>query len=458
MAHPPSYSVKVKPRSLLLLTLALGVGIPFALLGIILFLTATAKPAILNAFIREILRRDPATWGGTPWVYAGVLALVGLILLTFGAVISGITVWWEMRVSSRMQSRIGYNRVGAAGALQWIADAVKLIFKEDLAPAEADQVLFRAAPYFVVVGFALTFVALPFGESLIAADLNVGIFYLTAVTALVVVGILFAGWASNSKWALFGGIRAAAQVVSYEIPAGIAIMVPILMAGTLSMQGIIREQGAWPWEWFFFRNPAAMAAFMIFLISQLAEGNRTPFDLPEAESELVAGYLSEYSGFRYALFFMVEFGNVWVMAAVGVTLFFGGWQIPFVHAHDYAAALGTGAFPALTWWGLQVASMVVFVVKTLILLNVIVWIRWTLPRIRVDQMMNLCWKYLVPAAFTMFVFTLLWQIAIDRVPALETITGIGLFGAFVVTLVFFTRQTFKNIRLVHGDRIDLTNW
>jgi NADH-quinone oxidoreductase subunit H len=458
MAHPPSYSVKLKPRSLLLLTLALGIGIPGALLGIILFLTATAKPAILNAFIREILRRDPATWVGTPFVYAGVLALLGLILLTFGAVISGMTVWWEMRVSSRMQSRIGYNRVGSAGALQWIADAVKLIFKEDLAPAEADQVMFKAAPYFVVVGFALTFVALPFGESLIAADLNVGIFYLTAVTALVVVGILFAGWASNSKWALFGGIRAAAQVVSYEIPAGIAIMVPILMAGTLSMQGIIREQGAWPWEWFFFRNPAAMVAFMIFLISQLAEGNRTPFDLPEAESELVAGYLSEYSGFRYALFFMVEFGNVWVMAAVGVTLFFGGWQVPFVHAHDYATALGTGSFPALAWWGLQIASMVVFVVKTLLLLNVIVWIRWTLPRIRVDQMMNLCWKYLVPAAFTMFVFTLLWQIAIDRAPTLETATGIALFGAFVVTLVLFSRQTLKNIRLVHGDRIDLTNW
>jgi NADH-quinone oxidoreductase subunit H len=201
-----------------------------------------------------------------------------------------------------------------------------------------------------------------------------------------------------------------------------------------------------------------MAAFMIFLISQLAEGNRTPFDLPEAESELVAGYLSEYSGFRYALFFMVEFGNVWVMSAVGVTLFFGGWQVPFVHANDYAAALGNGSFPALAWWGLQIASMVVFVVKTLIVLNLVVWIRWTLPRIRVDQMMNLCWKYLVPASFTMFVFTLLWQIAVDRLPALETATGLGLFGAFLVTVVLFVRQTLKNIRLVHGDRIDLTNW
>ena len=186
---------------------------------------------------------------------------------------------------------------------------------------------------------------LPFGESLIAADLNVGIFYLVAVTALVVVGILLAGWSSNSKWALFGGMRSAAQVVSYEIPAGLAVMVPILMAGTLSMQGIVRAQGGWPWQWFVFTNPAASVAFFIFFISQLAEGNRTPFDLPEAESELVAGYLSEYSGFRFALYFLVEFGNLWVMGAIAATLFLGGWQIPGVGPEVYAAAKGAGAVP-----------------------------------------------------------------------------------------------------------------
>jgi NADH-quinone oxidoreductase subunit H len=455
---PPSAAARLKPRSMVALTLGVGVGIFAALLGVILVLAPIAKPAILDGFIREVLGHDPAAWGGTPVVYAVALLLLGFMLLNFGAVISGTTVWWEMRVSSRMQSRIGYNRAGAGGFFQWIADAVKLLLKEDLVPADADQLLFRAAPYFVLVGFALTFVALPFGESLIAADLNVGIFYMVAVTALVVVGILIAGWSSNSKWALFGGIRSAAQVVSYEIPAGLAIMVPILMAGTLSMQGIIREQGAWPWEWFVFQNPAALGAFVIFFISQLAEGNRTPFDLPEAESELVAGYLSEYSSFRFALYFLVEFGNLWVMAAVAVTLFFGGWQVPFVHAADYEAARGVGAFPALGWWGLQALSMLVFVVKSIIVLNLIVWIRWTLPRIRIDQMMNLCWKYLVPAAFTMFVFTLLWQIATDRVEHLAQITGMVLFGAFLVTLVFFSRQTLKNIRMVHGDKIDLTNW
>jgi NADH-quinone oxidoreductase subunit H len=379
------------------------------------------------------------------------------MLLNFGAIISGSTVWWEMRVSSRMQSRIGYNRVGAGGFLQWIADAVKLIFKEDLIPAEADQVLFRAAPYFVLVGFALTFVALPFGESLIAADLNVGIFYMVSVTALVVVGILLAGWSSNSKWALFGGMRSAAQVISYEIPAGIAIMVPVLMAGSLSMQGIIRAQGPWPWQWFVFTNPFALIAFVIFFIAQLAEGNRTPFDLPEAESELVAGYLSEYSSFRFALYFLVEFGNLWVMAAVGVTLFFGGWQVPGTTAETFSAAFGAGPLPGLSWWGLQVASLVVFVVKTLLLLNVIVWIRWTLPRIRVDQMMTLCWKYLVPFAFLAFVGTLLWQILVAQVPVVATASGVAMTVLFVIVAAFFLKQTKANITAV-GDKVDLSHW
>jgi NADH-quinone oxidoreductase subunit H len=273
----------------------------------------------------------------------------------------------------------------------------------------------------------------------------------------VVVGILLAGWSSNSKWALFGGMRSAAQVVSYEIPAGLAIMVPILMAGTLSMQGIIRAQGAWPWEWFVFTNPAGTVAFAIFFISQLAEGNRTPFDLPEAESELVAGYLSEYSGFRFAIYFLVEFGNLWVMAAISTTLFLGGWQIPGVGPETYAAALGTGPLPGAAWWGLQVLSMVVMVVKTLVVLNIIVWVRWTLPRIRIDQMMNLCWKWLVPFAFATFVFTLLWQVLVARAPALSTISGVVLFGAFLVVTAIFVRQTRANIAAA-GDHVDLSNW
>ena len=458
IANPSTPYVQQKTsRSLLVITLAVAVILPLAIFGGILVLSPLTKPEMAAAFVREVLGHDPATWPYTPLLYGGFVAVLALILLTFGAVISGTTVWWEMRVSSRMQSRIGYNRAGAGGFLQWVADAVKLLLKEDLIPAESDQLLFRAAPYFVFSGFALVFVALPFGESLIAADLNVGIFYITAVTALVVVGILLAGWSSNSKWALFGGMRSAAQVISYEIPAGIALMVPVLMAGTLSMQGIIRAQGAWPWQWFAFTNPFATVAFVIFFIAQLAEGNRTPFDLPEAESELVAGYLSEYSAFRFAIYFLVEFGNVWVMSAISVTLFFGGWQVPFAGPEVFAAARGAGTLPGLGWWGLQVLSMGVFVVKTLVVLNIVVWIRWTLPRIRVDQMMTLCWKYLVPFAFVSFVASLLWQMLVTRAPVVGSATGIVLtLGAVVATLLLL-KQTRANISAV-GDRVDLTNW
>jgi NADH-quinone oxidoreductase subunit H len=447
----------LSPRAVVLVTLAVATLLPGALFAGILVLSAASKPQMVQALIRQVAGVDPATWPYTTLVTWGSVAVLALVLLTFGAVISGMTVWWEMRVSSRMQSRIGYNRAGAAGFLQWIADAVKLLFKEDLIPAEADRMIFRVAPYFVMTGFALTFVALPFGESLIAADLNVGIFYLVAVTALVVVGILLAGWSSNSKWALFGGMRSAAQVVSYEIPAGLAVMVPILMAGTLSMQGIIRAQGPWPWQWFVFTNPAATVAFVIFFVSQLAEGNRTPFDLPEAESELVAGYLSEYSGFRFALYFLVEFGNLWVMGAIAATLFLGGWQVPGVGPELYAAAKGSGPLPGPGWWGLQVLSMVVMVAKTLLVLNLIVWIRWTLPRVRIDQMMNLCWKWLVPFAFVTFVFTLLWQVLVARVPSITTVTGVVLFAAFLVVAWLFARQTRANIAAA-GDHVDLTNW
>jgi NADH-quinone oxidoreductase subunit H len=442
-------------RGVVLATLAVGFGLPLVLLGAVLALSPIAKPAMLTAVLGAA-GVDVAAWSPTAryLVWALVMVVLALIVISFGAVVSGMTVWWEMRVSARMQSRIGYNRVGAAGFFQWIADAVKLLLKEDLIPA---ALLFRAAPYFVLTGFALVFVALPFGESLIAADLNVGIFYITAVTALVVVGILIAGWSSNSKWALFGGMRSAAQVISYEIPAGIAAMVPVLMSGTLSMQGIIRSQGAWPWEWHAFTNPFGLVAFSIFFVAQLAEGNRTPFDLPEAESELVAGYLSEYSSFRFALFFLVEFGNLWVMSAVAVTLFFGGWQVPFVGPAAFAAARGAGELPGAGWWGLQVLSMLVFVVKTLVVLNLVVWVRWTLPRIRVDQMMSLCWKYLVPFAFVAFVATLLWQILVARAPVAAQVVGGLSVAALVVTTFFFLRQTRQNISAV-GDRVDFTNW
>jgi NADH-quinone oxidoreductase subunit H len=454
----PPYQQRFTPKWVVGLTLTIAIALPGALLAGILFLTPVAKPEVIDAIVREWLGKDPATWPYTQLLYAAGLVAMAFVLVNFSAIFAGILSWYERRVAGRMQSRIGPNRIGAGGFLVWIADAVKLLLKEDLVPDEADQLLFRAAPYFVMVGMALTFVALPFGESLIVADLNVGVFFIASITALIVVGILISGWASNSKWALFGGMRSAAQVISYEIPAGLAIMTPVLMAGTLSMQGLIRAQGGAPWEWFVFRNPAAFVAFFIFFISALAEGNRTPFDLPEAESELVAGYHSEYSGFRFSFYFLVEWANLWVMGALITTLFLGGWQIPFVGPEIFAKLKGTGVIPGLAWFGLQAASMVVFAVKVLVIVNVVVWLRWTLPRIRVDQMMDLCWKYLVPGAFACFVFTLLWQLLVRAAPKVEVFMGATLFGISCALLYLFIKQTRENISLVVGDKVDLSNW
>ena len=455
---PTPYAPKYTPKWLVGLTLAAAIGIPGAILGAILLLTPIVQPATLDAITREWLGQDPATWYWRPWLGAGMLALVAFVLVNFGAIFSGMCVWYERRVAGRMQSRIGPNRQGLGGFLVWIADAVKMLLKEDLVPADADALVFRSAPYFVLLGFALTLVVTPFGQSLIVADLNVGIMYITSITALVVVGVLLSGWASNSKWALFGGMRSAAQVISYEIPAGIAIFVPVLMAGTLSMQGIAAAQGGLPWEWFIFRNPAAFIAFFILFTAQLAESNRTPFDLPEAESELVAGYLSEFSGFRFALLMLAEYGNIWVLSVIGSILFLGGWQIPFVGNEVYANLRGTGVLPSAAWFGLQAVSMAVLVVKAAFLSNVIVWLRWTLPRIRVDQMMALSWKYLVPAAFGCFVVTLLWEIAAVEVPVISTITGYALTAGAVLLLALFVRQIFRNIAAVQGDKLDLSNW
>ncbi|MBN2575067.1 MAG: NADH-quinone oxidoreductase subunit NuoH [Deltaproteobacteria bacterium] len=431
-------------------------GLPLGLYVAALAVFPLNTPERLDAMAEQWLGYDLA---GSPYryiVYTAFLLLVAFIAVNYTAVFGGVSTWVERRVAGRMQSRIGPNRPGAAGFLSWVADAVKMILKEDTIPAEADHLLFRAAPYFSMVGLLLPFVVLPFGEATVVTDMNVGVFYVAAASAFVVVGILVSGWASNSKWALFGGIRGAAQVMSYEIPAGIAMMVPVLMAGTLSMQGIVRAQGGWPWQWFVFQNPAAFVAFFIAVTASLAEGNRTPFDLPEAESELVAGYHAEYSGFRLAIFLMVEWANMWIMAGLAVTLFLGGWQVPGYGAEDYARLLGTGLLPAPGWFGLQLLSMLMFVVKTWALVFVFIWLRWTLPRVRVDQMMSLCWKYLVPGAFLCFVVTLVWQLLVP--PAGVAFTGYALTALALFVLAKFAVATRRNISKVAGHRVDLGNW
>jgi NADH-quinone oxidoreductase subunit H len=359
-------------------------------------------------------------------VYAGGMILFGLIVC-FGFVlnVAGITTWLERRVWARMQNRVGPNRVGPQGVLQWLADGIKLIMKEDIVPTAADARLFRLAPYVVVMGFLTAFVVIPFGSHLVVADMNVGIVFVTAVTALVVVGILMAGWSSNNKWSLIGGIRSAAQIVSYEIPAGLSIMPIVLLSGTLSLQGIIAQQGWAPQNWFIFHNPFNFVAFVIFFTSALAEGNRTPFDLPEAESELVSGFVTEYSGVRYLMFFLVEWGNLYVIGALATTLFLGGWQIPPVTDRPVPRAL---------------LEFVTFFVKSYGLALVAMWVRATLPRVRVDQLMAMCWKYFVPISFVnvlgVAVWMVIWPAGNRIVQYLMFFAGLALAGYFFRRVAF----------------------
>jgi len=369
--------------------------------------------------------------------YLGAMVVVAALLLAFVALFAGPVTWVERRVAGRMQSRIGPNRVGPHGFLQWLADGLKNLLKEDLVPREADPVLFRLAPYFVWAGMFGTFAVLPFSAAWIAADASIGILYVMAITALVVVGLIMGGWASNSKWSLLGGMRSAAQIVSYEIPTALAILCPVLVAGSLSTQDIIRAQGGWPWQWIAFHDPFCLAALVVFFIASLAEGNRTPFDIPEAESELVSGYNTEYSGFRFLAFLFAEWANLWIMGAVATLAFLGGWQLPGVPADVQAASIL-----------LNVAGMAVFVGKTSVLVLVIIHLRWTLPRIRVDQMMNICWKYLVPISFVCLLGAAGWMLVARKLPRAGVAASVALsIAGAALVLSLFVRARWNRLRM-----------
>jgi NADH-quinone oxidoreductase subunit H len=355
---------------------------------------------------------------GPSWLWA-LLALIAAAAVVAGPlpVIAGLVVVWERKISGYMGSRIGPNRVGPNGWLQWLADGLKLLMKEDIVPTEADPRLFRAAPYLAFIGMFLTFIVLPFSHYVVVADLDIGLLFLLSVTSLVVVSIIMGGWSSNSKWSLLGGMRSAAQIISYELPASVALLAIATLTGSLSTQRIVEAQGGWPWQWNLYRDPFTFVAFFIWFVSALAEGNRTPFDLPEAESELVSGYNTEYSGFRFSLFPLVEWVNVAVIGAVGTMLFLGGWRLPFVsaptlEAHPWLDALG----------------FFTFLLKDIGFVFVIIWIRWTLPRFRVDQMMNLCWKYFIPFSFVCFVGEMAYVWLVPQL--VQTIVRIAMFALF----------------------------
>ena len=382
----------------------------------------------MQSFVDQLVQQG--YFAGVPGqvVYALAMIVAAFAVLSFFvAPLAGVTSWLERRVWARMQSRVGPNRVGPQGILQWLADGIKNLLKEDIIPTAADHVLFPMAPYVVFVGFLCTFVVIPFGAQMIVADLNIGILYLLAVTSIVVVGILMAGWSSNNKWSLLGGMRSAAQIVSYEIPAGLSVLSIIFVAGTMSTQGIIKAQGWAPWDWFLFYNPFTFIAFFLFFTAALAEGNRTPFDIPEAESELVAGYVTEYSGMRFLFFFFAEWGNLYVIGAVATVLFLGGWQVPPV-----GNALAEG-----------ILQFVVFFLKAYFFVFVSMWVRATLPRVRVDQLMALCWKYMVPLSFLCVVGTAAWMVVF---PHGSRWASIAMFAVGVAILAYFAKRVGDQVR------------
>ncbi len=326
----------------------------------------------------------------TLFVLGGIVAAVAMFLLI--AVFTLIAVWLERKVSAHIQDRLGPMETGWHGALQTLADVVKLFMKEDFIPGLADRKLFVTAPVIVFMAAIAVFVVMPFSETFIISDLNIGILYILAISGLVVPGIIMAGWGSYNKWSLFGAMRSAAQIVSYEIPVGLVIVCAVMMVGSLSMQDIVRAQEGGFWNWLIFSAPPFnFVAFFIYFIASIAEINRTPFDIPEAESELVAGYMTEYSGMRWAMFFLAEYGNMLAVSMIATTLFLGGWHAPFSFLEF---------IPGAVW----------FFSKTVVLVLLQMWLRWTLPRLRVDQLMYVCWKVLIPFGFVCIIGVGIWQI------------------------------------------------
>lgn len=314
------------------------------------------------------------------WVFDAVwMVAMAAIVTVFVLVTVLVLVWLERKVSGDLQSRVGPNRVGGRfGPLQTVADTLKLLLKEDLIPQGADKAVFVLAPYVVFVPTLMIFMVLPFSDRWQVQDLNLGVLFVVAISALPVIGLIMAGWASNNKYAILGAMRAAAQSLSYEIPLVLAMVCVVVEAGSLQVGRIVDLQRHG--HWFILRFPLPLA-FLVYFLASLAEVRRVPFDLPEAESELVSGYHVEYSGMRFAFFFLAEFTHLFFLGAFCTTLFLGGWDGPWL--------------PPVVW----------FLVKSYAVVLIVMWVRWTVPRLRIDQIMSFSWKLLVPVGLVSVLLT-----------------------------------------------------
>lgn len=343
-----------------------------------------------DAFLTENL----PTWA----VLAIEFVLVGVVLLTLYAVLALILIYVERKITAFFQARIGPNRVGKYGLVQSVADMIKILIKEIIHVNKSDRFLFFTAPFFMIVASMLTFGALPFGEGLQAVDFNIGVFYLVAVSSLGIIGVLLAGWSSNNKYSMIGAMRSGAQFISYELSAGFALMTMVVLSGTMSLSGIVQQQ-AYCWNIFNGHIPA-LIAFVIYLISGHAETNRGPFDLPEAESELTAGYHTEYSGLQFGFFYLAEYLNMFIVAGIATTVFLGGWMPFQIEGWDGFNQV-MNYIPSYIW----------FFGKTAILVFLSLWVRWTFPRLRIDQLLSLEWKYLLPINMVNILFMVIVVLA-----------------------------------------------
>jgi NADH-quinone oxidoreductase subunit H len=341
---------------------------------------------------------------GQPSALAALALLAAGVLVSFIAGSALVFIWLERKIAGRIQDRLGPTRVGGRfGWLQTVADGIKLLTKEDTMPARADPFLFRIAPYIAFCGSFVAFLALPFGNQLVARELDTAIFFMLAVLSSEVFGVILAGWGSGSKWSLFGGIREAAQVVSYEVPRALTVLLPVMLVGSLSLTDIAAAQQGWFWSWHIFHDPFCFVGFFTFFICATASCKRAPFDLAEAESELVAGFHTEYSGLRWSFFFMAEYGSMFAVSGLATLLYLGGWHtglLPFEPSERFGFVLG------------NLLNLAVFIAKSYLLVMVMMWARWSLPRLRIDQVMTTCLKYLLPISCVLLVGLALWQLAV----------------------------------------------
>jgi NADH-quinone oxidoreductase subunit H len=339
--------------------------------------------------------------GPVIWLIVAVNVVAGFV-----GVQALFFIWLERKVAGRIQDRLGPTRVGGRfGWLQTLADGLKLIQKEDLIPATADHILFRLAPYIVMLGSFGAFLALPFSRGVVAQNLDIALFFIISVLSLEVFGVILAGYSSGNKWSLFGGMREAAQVVSYEVPMAICLVLPVMIAGTLNLNSIANQQQGWFWNWYLFHSPIMFVTAFVYFTCATASCKRAPFDLAEAESELVAGFLTEYSGMRWSFFFLAEYASMFAVSGIFAICWLGGWNgpIPVFQMFGLHENVLAQAFGALN-----------FIVKGVMMVFVMMWVRWTLPRLRIDQVMTTCLKYLLPISCALLLLHGAWEWALPR--------------------------------------------